>query len=317
MAFKKAVRNKIKAKIALTGPTGSGKTYSAILLARGLAGETGTIAFIDTERDSARLYADLTDFDVDNLQPPFTVETFISKMKEAQSAGYDVLVIDSISHQWKGEGGMLDQSSKKQKTSSKNSFTVWGELTPEHERFVSAILDLDMHVICTMRSKMEYVLEQDDRGKAIPRKVGLSPIQGKDIEYEFTVILDLCREHLATVSKTRINLFKNDIPFVPDENTGRMIFAYLDAGVDPFAGVKAKQEEFKQKYSAYFGDWGKDTFVWIRENGFPIQRMSDIKKFTADEWQELINKVPAMRIPGKVEEVETDETEFEFKQEEA
>jgi superfamily II DNA or RNA helicase len=152
--FKKAERKKAKLKIAITGPSGSGKTYSALQLATGLGKK---IALIDTENDSASLYADRFEFDTLNIEPPFTIKKYLEAMKAAQAGGYDVLVIDSLSHAWAGEGGILERKSAKDNQGG-NSYTNWAQFTKEHEEFKSALLYADIHVIGNMRSKQDYVM---------------------------------------------------------------------------------------------------------------------------------------------------------------
>jgi len=144
MAFKKAVREAVKLKIGLTGPSGSGKTMSALKMAKGIGKK---IAFIDTENRSASLYADRFNFDCIDLKPPYNPEKYIQAMIEAITGGYDVLIMDSISHAWAGSGGILDTKNKLDQKGG-NSFVNWGKMTPVQENFVSAILQANIHLIC-------------------------------------------------------------------------------------------------------------------------------------------------------------------------
>jgi hypothetical protein len=201
--FKKATRTQSKLRLGLIGPSGSGKTYTALRIARGLGGK---IAVIDTERGSASKYAgDVTEFDV--LEPEtFSPRTFVEAIRAADSAGYDVLIIDSLSHAWIGKGGaleMVDAEAKRARGGAGNSFTAWREVTPEHNAMVEAILQCRAHVIATMRAKTEYVLEEDARGKKVPRKIGVAPVQRDGLEYEFDVVADIDWEHNFVVSKSR------------------------------------------------------------------------------------------------------------------
>lgn len=201
--FQKAERKQTPIKIAITGPSGSGKTYSSLALATGLGKK---IALADTENRSASLYSDKFDFDTVSIDPPFTTEKYISVIKAAEEAGYEVLIIDSLSHSWAGEGGILDRKSALDARGG-NSYTNWGKLTPEHEKIKSAILFSQMHVIACMRSKQDYIMVQNEKGKQAPQKVGLAPVQREGIEYEFWTVFDIGMDHSFTVSKDRTGLF--------------------------------------------------------------------------------------------------------------
>lgn len=233
MNFRKAERKKAKLRLAICGPAGSGKTYSALLMAQGLA-PGGGIALLDTERGSGELYSDLTAYDVATLTPPFSPERYIDLIEGAGAAGYQVLIIDSLSHAWEGEGGCLDLHDKATAASrSGNSYTAWREVTPQHNALVEAMLQSPCHVVATMRSKTAYELSDDGNGKKKPIKVGLAPVQRPGMEYEFTVVLDLSIErHIATATKDRTSLFDGQ-HFIPTPATGEALQAWLEAGKDP------------------------------------------------------------------------------------
>lgn len=223
--FKKATRKQAKLKLALTGPSGAGKTMSALRLATGIGGK---IAVIDTENGSASLYANEFDFDVCEIHPPYTVDAYEKAIHAAENAGYDIIIIDSISHQWKGEGGILN---KKEQLDARggDSFRNWGKLTPEQDRFNSAILHSPVHVISTLRAKQEYAMVAGDNGKHKIQKLGLAPIQRDGFEYEFTVVFDIAMNHEAEASKDRTNLFDGKF-FKITEETGKQLKAWLDSG---------------------------------------------------------------------------------------
>ena len=225
--FQKAEKKKVKLKLALTGPSGAGKTYSALLLAKGLGGKT---ALVDTENASASLYADRFDFDSLNIDPPYTVAKYVEAIKGAVKLGYDNLVIDSLTHAWAGDGGLL---SKKEAMDSRggNSFTNWSSITKEHEQFISAILASNINIIASMRSKQDYVLEVNDKGKSSPKKVGMAPIQREGMEYLFTTVFDIAMDHSAQASKDRTGMFADQI-FRITEQTGKDIKAWLLNGKD-------------------------------------------------------------------------------------
>jgi hypothetical protein len=235
--FKKAERKQVKIKLALTGPSGSGKTYSALLLASGLSQK---IAVIDTENNSASLYSDLVTFDVMTLQPPYSISKYLAAINDAVLSGYDVLVIDSISHAWAGDGGLL---AKKESLDARggNSFSNWSSISKEHEAFRSALLSCNIHLIVTMRSKQDYVLEINDKGKQQPRKVGLAPIQRDGIEYEFTTVFDIAMNHETTTSKDRTGLFDGLI-FKITSDTGIKILEWISQGKKVKGNLKKLSE---------------------------------------------------------------------------
>ena len=231
--FKKATREKVFLKLAITGPSGSGKTYSALRLARGLVGPSGKIALIDTENRSASLYADRFDFDSLEIAPPFDNEKFVDGVSAAVEAKYGAIVIDSASHFWEG---ILDYKDKLDQRGG-NSYTNWKIAGEKFGGVIKAVLQSPTHVICCMRSKMDYVQEKDDRGKTQIKKVGLAPIMRDGIEYEFTTVFDVALNHQAAVSKDRSGLFVDKI-FQITEETGAQLEAWRLSGGEPLWRVQ-------------------------------------------------------------------------------
>jgi hypothetical protein len=223
--IRKAERVKSKLRLGLSGPAGSGKTMSALKVAKGLG---GPVCLIDTERGSGDLYANLYDYSVISLEPPFKPDVLIEAIHAAEKAAFNVIIIDSLSHFWSDEGGILDQADKMQ-NSGKNRFTLWADLTPQHRRLVNALLNSQKHIIGTMRSKQEYAMETDEKGKASVKKLGLAPVQREGMEYEFTVFFDISQDHYAKVTKDRTNMFGNEV-FIMDEQTGIRLSKWLDEG---------------------------------------------------------------------------------------
>lgn len=202
MAFKKAVKQESRLRLAITGPSGSGKTFTALKVASALTDQP--IAVLDTEHGSASKYADLFEFDVMELDPPFHPDRYIGAIAEAQAAGYGVIIIDSLSHAWTGTGGLLDiVDDIAARLKSKNSFAAWKEGTPIHNKLIDSIIYSDIHVIATMRSKQDYQVDRDDDGKTKVTKLGLAPIQRDGFEYEFDVVLDMDFSHTGVITKTR------------------------------------------------------------------------------------------------------------------
>ena len=228
---KKATKKQVKARIAIAGPSGSGKTYTGLVAATALANGR-QIAVIDTERGSASLYSDYFDFDVLELEPPFSPQVYKQAIKAAEDAGYGVIIIDSLSHAWEGEGGALDladEATARQRTP--NSYTAWREVTPLHREMVDAILQSKAHVVATMRSKTEYAIENTD-GKTNIRKVGMAPIQRAGMEYEFTVVGDMDLDHKIVISKSRFAPLQDKVATKPTTDFFMPFVEWLDSGVD-------------------------------------------------------------------------------------
>lgn len=242
MAFKKAERKKAKLRLALTGPSGSGKTFGALKIAQGLGGK---IAVVDTERGSASLYANWCEFDVLELDPPYTPEAFTKAMREAEQGGYDVLILDSTTHEWSGVGGCLELVDEVAKARYRgNTWSAWSEVTPRHRAFVDAIQRSPMHIIATMRSKTETAqVEENGRKKVV--KLGMKAEQRDGIEYEMSVVLDVQHDsHYVQPSKDRTGLFMDRDPFKISEQTGVMLREWLESGAEPSqepSGVTAQE----------------------------------------------------------------------------
>lgn len=227
MAFQKAIRKQVNLRVALIGPSGSGKTYSALLLATGIGGR---IALLDTEHHRSEHYADRFEFDVDHMTAPFTPEAFIEKIRDAESEGYGVLVIDSASHEWIGKGGCLEIVDQLKRT-AKNDFTVWGQVTPRHNAFIEAINNSSMHLILCLRGKDEYVQERDEAtGKMKVRKLGIGAEMRNGLEYECTtaLVLDVA-DHTFTVSKDNTAVFEGRSAIITKDD-GRRLIAWARSG---------------------------------------------------------------------------------------
>ncbi len=224
MQIRKAARKQSKIKIAISGPAGSGKTYSALLLAYGLTGTYDNIVVIDTESGSSDLYSDLGDYNVIVLDVPHSPEKYIEAINIAEQANADCIIIDSLSHSWEF---LLQYHSKL----TGNSFTNWGIVKPRMQRLLQRILDAQCHIICTLRTKTDYIITENKQGKMAPQKVGLKSIQLDGIEYEFTILFELDINHNAISSKDRTQLFSNTESFVISSETGNSILTWCNNGV--------------------------------------------------------------------------------------
>lgn len=221
MELRQAQRKQAKLRIGLAGPSGSGKTYSALRLARGLASSWEKIAIIDTENGSGELYSHLGAYNAITLTQ-FKPSDYIQAIRMCEDAGMEVIIIDSITHEWKYILEAVDKIT--QQSSSKNSYTAWGKATPMHEQFVQAILQSKCHVITTVRSKQDYDMSKDANGRTQVRKVGMKQESRDGFEYELTVSLDIDISHIATASKDRTSLFDGEVAgFQITEKTGEKL----------------------------------------------------------------------------------------------
>lgn len=228
LVFRKAERKQAKIKIGLQGPSGSGKTTSALLLAYGLVGDWSKVAVIDSENGSADLYSHLGNYNVVGITAPYSPEKYIQAIHTCYENGMEVIILDSISHEWEGEGGILDIHSKM----AGNSFQNWSKITPRHNAFVNTILNVPTHVIATIRSKQDYVM-MEKNGKAIPEKVGLKGVTRDGMDYEFTIVFDIDIRHHARTSKDRTGLFTDKPESILTEETGKTIRDWCELGTNP------------------------------------------------------------------------------------
>ena len=281
-AFQKAERRQAKLRILITGPSGAGKTFSALLIASGIGKR---IAVADSENRSASICADRTEgplaglaFDIMDIEPPYTVDKFTAAIDAAIAAKYDVLILDSISHEWAGEGGLL---SKKKALDQRggNSYTNWAGITKEHEIFKARLINADIHLICTARSKQDYVLEMNEKGKQAPKKVGMAPIQRDGVEYEFTTAFDLAMDHNAVASKDRTSLFDGQV-FKPTVETGKKILAWLMGGKAVAKTAAAPKAEAKIEPPAQAED------------------KPDNEKITQDQLNGIANAIKRLKVLG-------------------
>lgn len=236
--MEKVTRRKAKLRLALTGVSGAGKTLSALYIAYGMTDDWDKIAVIDTEHERARFYADREDlgtgsFYYEPFSPPYSPDRYKQLVSEAaKTVGTDgVVIIDSLSHAWKNEGGVLDIQSRIAEQRGKNSYTAWNEAGKVQNDLINTILAVDCHTIVTMRSKMDYVMQENAQGKMAPVKVGLAPVQREDTEYEFDIVLDIARNHIATASKDTTFLDRFGQVITPE--LGRQLRDWLCKGTEP------------------------------------------------------------------------------------
>lgn len=232
--FRKATREQAKLRFAIIGPAGAGKTYSALSVATNLI-PNGRVAVIDTECGSAELYAKTFNFDTMQLATHSPL-AYVDAIHAAEAEGYDVIVIDSLSHAWIGKDGALEQVDKAAERGGGNSFTAWRNVTPKHTKLIDAMVSCKTHLIATIRSKMEYVQEKNAQtGKTEIRKVGLAAIQRDGLEFEFTLVGDIDLQNTLKISKTRLDgvILPGDIFERPGANLAKKIYGWLMDGAVP------------------------------------------------------------------------------------
>ncbi len=226
--LRKAERKQAKLRIGMSGPSGSGKTMSSLKLARGIA-KWNKIALIDTENKSGELYSDLGEYNVITLEAPFTPERYIEAIEACEKAGMEVIIIDSVTHEWDGKGGCLESNELIAQAKFRgNSWAAWSETTPRHRKFLEKIISSSCHIITTVRNKQETIQTEDKKIK----KVGMKEVQREGFEYELTLNFNIERDgHYAVASKDRTGLFENMDPFVISEESGKLLAKWNSSGV--------------------------------------------------------------------------------------
>ncbi|MDP3314379.1 AAA family ATPase [Lutibacter sp.] len=238
MKLEQAQRNQVKLRLGLSGASGFGKSYSALLLAYGITNDWSKIAIIDTENNSASLYAHLGEFNVLSLEEPYSPERYIEAIKMCEKAKLEVIIIDSITHEWNGKGGCLQLHEQ-----LGGRFQDWARISPRHQAFIDAILQSKCHVITTARRKIDYSLDSDSNGRTKVIKHGTKEITREGFEYELTTNFELINDkHLAVASKDRTGLFMNKPEFVISKGTGKILKEWCNDG-------KSEQELLQNIFS--------------------------------------------------------------------
>lgn len=225
MQLERATRKKVKLKLNLSSPSGFGKTYSALLIAYGMTGSWEKIAVIDSENDSASLYAHLGNFNTISLKPPYSPDRYIECIRICEQAGIEFIIIDSATHVWRGEGGLLEYQN-----SLGGRYQDWAKATPLYQKWLSAILNSPCHVITTTRKKQAYNLVSEGN-KTKVEKAGLDDEIRDGFEYEMSIALEILNDkHLTRASKDRTGLFTGRTEFVITTETGKEILNWCNLG---------------------------------------------------------------------------------------
>lgn len=261
--LRKAERKQAKLRIGLSAPSGAGKTYSALLLASGIASSWDKIALIDTESGSGELYAHLGDYNVIQLEAPFSPERYIEAIQACEEAGMEVIIIDSTSHEWEGKGGCLEiNESIAQSKFRGNTWSAWSETTPRHQRFIQAIVGSKCHIITATRNKIDTVMTEDKKVK----KVGTKEIQREGFEYELTVNFNIDRDtHKVIASKDRTEIFEGQDPFIITKETGKKLIDWALTGAKVVEKPKEITKEDVVEYLTLAGVARKDMAAYILE----------------------------------------------------
>jgi hypothetical protein len=292
ISIRKARRSATKLRILLTSPSGGGKTFGALLLAKGLGGRT---VVIDTEEGSSDLYDELHEFDVIDLKPPFTPERYVEAISAAEAAGYEVIVVDSVTHCWSGKGGCLELVDDIAKAQFRgNTWSAFSVITPRWRAFVDAILRSSAHIICTGRSKTETA-QVEDHGKKKVAKLGMKLEARDGLEYEFTTVLDLVHDgHYATVSKDRTGIFSGDPKPITVE-TGKRLAEWL-AGAEPAPAPKPEPAPAPARADVEQIRGYIRAATTVRTLGKIVDRLDQLvseDQITGNEWSELTDLVAA------------------------
>lgn len=251
MAFVKAVKHESKLRLAIAGPSGSGKTYTSLAIASALGGK---VAVVDTEHGSASKYADLFEFDVMELGPPYHPDHYGAAIREAAAAGYQVIVLDSLTHAWNGTGGMLDLVDEIAKRNrNPNGFAAWKDATPIQNRLTESIVGASIHVIATMRSKQDYSQDKDASGKTVIKKVGMAPIQREGFEYEFDVFFDMDIENNAIVTKSRCPALTGHVYNKPGSDVAAILIDWLQGA--PAEKKPVERSDVETQIPAQVAEW--------------------------------------------------------------
>lgn len=264
MQLKQSKRQNVKLRLGISGASGFGKTHSALLLAFGMTQDWSKVAVIDTENSSASLYSDLGNFNVLDLKAPYSPERYIEAIELCEKSNMEVIIIDSITHEWNGTGGCLQIHEQ-----LGGRFQDWGKVTPRHQAFIDKILQSSCHIITTTRRKIDYSLDIGSNGKTKVVKHGTKEITREGFEYELTVNFELVNDqHIAKASKDRTGLFMNKPEFIITSKTGERLLKWCNSkpisvkevidqinsclSISELSNIYNKYSDFQQKLEPQF-----------------------------------------------------------------
>lgn len=313
MSFTRAQKKQMKAKVLLAGTAGSGKTRAALVMSFGLVGRSGKIALLDTCNGMANIHAELGEFDVQGFDAPFTTARYIAAIDEAETAGYEVLIIDSLSPAWVGEGGLLEQVDK-MSSGKGNKNEAWTVAQQQHNELIRKIQKSNLHIIATLKTKTEYLAVADAAGKIQVKKLGLAPLQRDGLDYDFISVFDLDQpSHVAICTTDHTGLFENFAELL-EEKHGQILRTWLDNGVAETPATTAligteKSESEKETSGAEV----KNLFINMEqlENLKSLMRetSTDLNKFLGHFKVDTLSNFPAATYNTAVAMLQTKKTE--------
>ncbi len=286
--IEQATLTQAKAKMAIVGPAGSGKTFTALITAQELGNR---ILVIDTENGSSVKYADRFNFQVLRLTD-YRLETYIAALEFVSEQDFDVVIVDSLSHAWAGPGGALEAAEKAKSKYGGNKFAGWADVTPLQNKLIATILNYPSHLIATMRMKIEYALIDQGNGKTKPQKLGLGIVQRDSFEYEFDVIAEMDIEHNLRITKTRCSALDNVMENKPDGKIGKVIAEWLSGGkpapptIERPATTNGKPQNGGSKQPSTNGDAMTQFWTYQREEGIDRQIALDILKDAKGDFEQ-------------------------------
>ena len=305
-----ARRTAAKLRLFVDSPSGGGKTFGSLLLAKGLGGK---IVVIDTERSSSDKYQGrpgMPQFRVIEFDPPYTPERYIEAIDAAEADGADVIIIDSSSHEWDGSGGCLELVDELARAKFRgNTWSAWSELTPRHRKFIDRMLASKAHVIATARAKTETA-QVDEGGRKKVVKLGMKSIARDGTEFEFDVVLNIVHDgHFAVASKDRTGVFSGDPKPITDE-TGKKLLEWLNTGEQRPGGAPPSPPSHTPARPSQAAAPGAAlelplfdqiagyiaTAATVRTLGKIVDRIDTLLsegKLTDDEWSELTDRANA------------------------
>lgn len=261
MQLRKAEKQKTKLRIGLSGVSGSGKTKSGLFMARGMASAWNKVAIIDTENGSADLYSNMGDYNVITISAPFTPEKYIEAIHACEQSGMEVIIIDSVTHVWKGEGGLLEYNQ-----SIGGRFQDWAKTTPRYQKWLGNILNSTCHVITTNRKKTAFEMIKDEKGSVRVEKKGLDDEIRDGFDYELTLVFDISQKHLAVATKDRTGIFMDNPEFIITEETGKTLMKWANDGSE---NKPSKMPVDESKVSTMVGGAQNATEATIGSNEVP------------------------------------------------
>lgn len=288
--IQRATRHAAKIKLALAGCSGSGKTYSALQLAKGIVGgDLSKVCVIDTENHSSELYAEEGQFAVVDFQPPYSPLRYLEVLGYVENEGFEVIIIDSLSHEWDGEGGCLEMQDK-----AGGRFQDWAKITPLHRRLFDGIRRSQAHIICTMRKKTDYAIDASG-GKPKAVKVGLKDVQRDGADYEFDLVLDLDYVHYCQASKDRTGLFAGKSPFIITPETGYQLVQWAGGDSEEANSSAAPQAKHSQTASLFSGrqEAHKSLLRGV------VEELGVAQDLDVTRRRELVQYLTSQRIPAE------------------